>query len=159
MYVCMYVCMYIYIYIYVCKIYMSRSLQANAGLLVCFGGLKKLKTKSLVQRKLRMINGYVPGLTEKALRKVLAPHGVPHMGCRGKCPKTFFFASSLMATSTEVRSPTHFFRHFSRHPIWGRHLLKHVFGTFVRLGLRHFCKWFGYALKSREIFLALLLTR
>ena len=64
----------------------------------------------------------------------------PQTGCRGKCRKS---ASAFEPLYKQYRGSKAeaLFRHFPRHPVWGRHFPKHFFGTFVGTGLRHFCSW------------------
>ena len=51
-------------------------------------------------------------------------------GCRGKCRKK--------CSGFAEPSPEHFFRHFLRHPVSGRHFPKPFCRHFSRSGLQHF---------------------
>ena len=69
----------------------------------------------------------------ESAEKVLQKSAGPKRGAEGRAEES---APGSVSCSTfiERQNPEHFFRHFPRHPVSGRHFPKHFFGTFPGQG-------------------------
>ena len=56
---------------------------------------------------------------------------------------------SASGSAPQARDPEALFRHFPRHPVWGRHFPKHSFRHFSWLGLWHFFRWSALSRNSQ----------